>query len=74
LQPHWKNNSIDKPDTPDLPGTKPPTKEYTKRDPWLQLHMSTLIEAGGGGWDKGFPVGITFEMEIKKISNKGKEK
>jgi len=22
-----------------LPGTKPPTKEYTWRDPWLQLHM-----------------------------------
>jgi hypothetical protein len=24
---------------PELPGTKPPTKEYTWRDPWLQLHM-----------------------------------
>ena len=23
----------------ELPGTKPPTKEYTWRDPWLQLHM-----------------------------------
>jgi hypothetical protein len=23
---------------PELPGTKPPTKEYTWRDPWLQ-HM-----------------------------------
>jgi hypothetical protein len=22
-----------------LSGTKPPTKEYTWRDPWLQLHM-----------------------------------
>jgi hypothetical protein len=25
--------------TPELPETKPPTKEYTWRDPWLQLHM-----------------------------------
>jgi hypothetical protein len=22
-----------------LPGTKPPTKEYLWKDPWLQLHM-----------------------------------
>ena len=27
------------PDLSELPGTKPPTKEYTWRDPWLQLHM-----------------------------------
>jgi hypothetical protein len=25
--------------TPELPVTKPPTKEYTWRNPWLQLHM-----------------------------------
>jgi hypothetical protein len=25
--------------TPEFPGTKPPTKEYTWRDPWLQLHI-----------------------------------
>jgi hypothetical protein len=24
---------------PEHPETKPPTKEYTWRDPWLQLHM-----------------------------------
>jgi hypothetical protein len=24
---------------PELPGTKLPTKEFTWRDPWLQLHM-----------------------------------
>jgi hypothetical protein len=35
---HRKNN-IKQPDPPDLPGTKPPTKEYTWKDPWLQLHM-----------------------------------
>jgi hypothetical protein len=27
------------PEPPELPGTKPPTKEYTWRDSWLQLHM-----------------------------------
>jgi hypothetical protein len=25
--------------TPELPGTKPLTKEYIWRSPWLQLHM-----------------------------------
>jgi hypothetical protein len=24
---------------PEFPGIKAPTKEYTWRDPWLQLHM-----------------------------------
>jgi hypothetical protein len=28
-----KNNNINQPDPPELPGTKPPTKEYTWRDP-----------------------------------------
>jgi hypothetical protein len=23
----------------DLPGNKQPTKEYTRKDPWLQVHM-----------------------------------
>jgi hypothetical protein len=27
------------PSSPELPGTKPLTKEYTWRDPWLQMHM-----------------------------------
>ena len=26
-------------ETPELAGTKPPTKEDTWRDPWLQPHM-----------------------------------
>jgi hypothetical protein len=30
---HCKNNNINQPDTPELSGTKPPTKEYTRRDP-----------------------------------------
>jgi hypothetical protein len=29
------NNNINQPDPPELPGTKPSTKEYT----WFQLHM-----------------------------------
>ena len=36
---HKKNNNINLPDLPELPRTKPPTKDYTWRDPWLQLHM-----------------------------------
>jgi hypothetical protein len=36
---HRKNNNINQPDPPELPGTKPPTKEYTWRDPWLQPHL-----------------------------------
>jgi hypothetical protein len=41
---HRKNNNINQPDPhhhhlPELPGTKPPTKEYTWSNPWLQLHM-----------------------------------
>jgi hypothetical protein len=26
---HRKNNNINQPDTPELPGTNPPTKKYT---------------------------------------------
>jgi hypothetical protein len=36
---HRKNNNMDQPVPPELPGTKPPIKKYTWRDPWLQLHM-----------------------------------
>jgi hypothetical protein len=35
---HRKNNNINQTDLPELPETKPPTKEYTWRDPCLQLH------------------------------------
>jgi hypothetical protein len=34
-----KNKNINQPEPPELPGVKLPTKEYTWRDPWLQLHM-----------------------------------
>jgi hypothetical protein len=32
-------NWIPHPHPPELPETKPPTKEYTWMGPWLQLHM-----------------------------------
>jgi hypothetical protein len=39
----------------ELPGTKPSTKEYTWRDPWLHLHMyqrMALLDISGrrGPW------------------------
>jgi len=36
---HRKNNNTNQPDHLELLGTKPPTREYTWRDPWLQPHM-----------------------------------
>jgi hypothetical protein len=33
------NNNINQPFSPELPGTKPPTKEYTRRDSRFQPHM-----------------------------------
>jgi hypothetical protein len=39
LQPRWRNNNMNKPVSPELHGAKPPTKETTWWDPWLQLHM-----------------------------------
>jgi hypothetical protein len=36
---HRKNNNINQPDHPELPGTKPSTKENKWRDPWLQSHI-----------------------------------
>jgi hypothetical protein len=39
LQPHRMNNNINQTDPREFPGTKPRTKEYTWRDPWLQPHM-----------------------------------
>jgi hypothetical protein len=55
LQPHRRNNNINQPVTPELPGTKPPTKEYTWRDPWLQTHMLqrmilSVINGRRGPW------------------------
>jgi hypothetical protein len=40
LQPHRKNNNINQQNPIELPGTKAPTKEYTWRDPWLQLYVA----------------------------------
>lgn len=57
LQPHWKNNTV-WPDHPVLTKSRPPTKEYTWRNPWLQIHRSqrmTLPNSNGrrGLWSWG---------------------
>ena len=39
LQPHKVNIHINQPETPSAPGTKPPTEEYTWRDPWVHLAL-----------------------------------
>jgi hypothetical protein len=36
----------------ELSGTKPPTKEYTWRDPWLQLHMEQRIVLFRHQWEE----------------------
>jgi hypothetical protein len=36
---HEKKNNINQPESPGLPGTKPPSKEYTWKVQWLQPHM-----------------------------------
>jgi hypothetical protein len=34
-----KNNNVNQPDFPELPGSKPLTKEYTWSNPWLSRDM-----------------------------------
>jgi len=51
LKSHRKNNNISKPDTPELPGTKPPTKEYTWRDPWQRMALWG-INGRRGPWSR----------------------
>jgi hypothetical protein len=46
---------MNQPVLPELPGTKPPTKEYTWRDPQLQPHMQqrmalSIINGRRGPW------------------------
>jgi hypothetical protein len=50
LQPHRKNNNINQPDTPELPGTKPPTKEYT----WRSMAPSAYVpeDLVGHQWEE----------------------
>ena len=46
-----ESNSVNWTDLQDLPGTGPPTKEYTWRDPWLWPHMwqrMTFLASVGG--------------------------
>jgi hypothetical protein len=54
LQSHRKNNSINQPDPPELPGTKPPTNEdYTWRNPWIQSHVKQRMALLGINGRKG---------------------
>jgi hypothetical protein len=39
LQSYRRNNNMNKLVAPELPGIRPPTKEYKWWDSWLQLHM-----------------------------------
>jgi hypothetical protein len=39
LEPHRRNNNMNQPVPPELPETKPLTKEYTWRDSRLQPQM-----------------------------------
>jgi hypothetical protein len=48
LQPHRRNDNINQPDPPELPGTKPPTKEYTWKDPWLQPQQRIALSGING--------------------------
>jgi hypothetical protein len=47
---HRKNNNINQPEPPELPGIKPPTKDYTLRDPWLQLMALSNINGRRNPW------------------------
>jgi hypothetical protein len=39
LQPHGEKNNVKLPYPQETVGTRPPTKRYTWRGPWLQPHM-----------------------------------
>ena len=40
LKTYRRNYNMNQPVPPEFPGTKPPTKEYIWRDPWLQQHIA----------------------------------
>jgi hypothetical protein len=45
---------MNQPIPPGLPGTKPPTKEYTWRDPWLHVYCTC---------SRGWPCRASIERE-----------
>jgi hypothetical protein len=49
---HRKNN-INQPVFPELSGSKPQTKEYTWRDPWLQQHVYQKMVLSDNNGRKG---------------------
>jgi hypothetical protein len=48
MQLHRKNSNINQADSPELPRTKPPAKEYTWRDPWLPMQQSMALSVING--------------------------
>jgi hypothetical protein len=58
FQSHGRSNSINQPDPSEIPGTRPPTKDYTWRDPCLWPNMwqrMALLDISGrrGPWAWG---------------------
>jgi hypothetical protein len=43
---------MNQPDHPELKGTKSPTKEYIRRDPWLQLRYVAEDGLVGHQWEE----------------------
>jgi hypothetical protein len=65
---------MNQPVFPEIPGTKPPTKEYSWRDPWLQLHIQQRMAFFVHQWEKrsyeglmpqcrGMPPGLSSRSE-----------
>jgi hypothetical protein len=73
---------MNQPVTPELPGTKPSTKEYTWRDSRLHLHMEQRtalwdIDERRGPWPEkaGYPsVGESQDREVRVGGLMSKEK
>jgi hypothetical protein len=58
LQPHGSSNNVNSQDTPELPGTGPPTKEYSWNNPSQWPHIwqrMALLDISGrrGSWAWG---------------------
>jgi hypothetical protein len=47
--PNMRNKNMNQPVPPEFPGTKPPTKDYTWSDPWLQMHILQIMALSMGG-------------------------
>ena len=65
LQSHQGRNSNNHPEPLELPGTGPPTKEYTCSDPCLQLHFWTSVGRAALG-PEGIPCPSVGECQGRK--------